>query len=150
MATPEAHPSLAGFPGAANWFLAHCSLPRVPASPQIPTRLIPGPERSYGSFSRFRRCQVGGVSDHTATFTPKVNRPIERIEMRIIPSLWGANKAERKRRRRVRKAKFGRTCWAFKVLPLTVRQRHWRIFAVKSPPWLVPDSDQAQDRALCQ
>ena len=51
--------------------------------------------------------------------------------MTIISSLWGANKAERKRRRRVRKAKFGGTCWAFKVLPLTVRQRHWRISAVK-------------------
>jgi hypothetical protein len=103
--TPEAHPSLAGFPGAANWFLAHCSSPRLPASLQIPTRLIPCQKHSYGFFSRIRRCQAGGVSDHTATFTPKVNRPIERSEMRIISSPWGANKAERKCRRSVRKGK---------------------------------------------
>ncbi len=81
------------------------SIPRVPASPQVPTRLTFSPERSYGSFSRFRRCQAGEVTDRNAACVPRINRSIERSRMMNMSTVWGGNKAARKRKRTVRKAK---------------------------------------------
>lgn len=81
------------------------SIPRVPASSRTHTRLIFGPERSYGPLLALQDAGLEECLVHVRHVHLCDNRPIERSEIMKMSTVWGANKATRKRKRTLRKPK---------------------------------------------
>lgn len=81
------------------------SIPRVPASSRTHTRLIFGPERSYGPLLALQDAGLEECLVHVRHVHLCDNRPIERSEIMKMSTVWGANKATRKRKRALRKPK---------------------------------------------
>jgi hypothetical protein len=80
-------------------------IPRVPASRQTSTRSIPGPERSYGSLLALPAAGREECLIKVRHVQPCDNRLTERSEIMKMSTVWGANKASRKRKRTVLKPK---------------------------------------------
>lgn len=81
------------------------SISRVPASSLTYTRSIVGPERSYGPLLALQDAGLEECLVHVRHVHLCDNRPIERSEIMKMSTVWGANKATRKRKRTLRKPK---------------------------------------------